>query len=89
MIKAYRCDEPMAKKKGIRQVCDRKCKNCICALAMSESGHEYHVGFGDGGTCANVMRRNKSMGLYQKPDGTSTPNDRSRVDWRFDRRRSD
>lgn len=89
MIKAYRCDEPMAIKKGIRQVCDRKCRDCICALAMSESGNEYHVGFADGGSCANVTRRNKTKGLYQRPDKDSKQNDRESVDWRFDKRRSE
>lgn len=89
MIKSYRCDKPMAIKKGIRQVCDRKCRDCICALAMSESGHEYHVGLSDGGTCSNVIRRNMSRGLFYKVDTTRKLNDRKSVDWRFDRRRSD
>ena len=87
MIKRYRCDKPMAIKKGIRQVCDRKCRD-ICALAMSESGHEYHVGLSDGGTCSNAIRRNMSRGLFYKVE-TRKLNDRKSVDWRFDRRRSD
>lgn len=53
----YRCDRPMADKKGISQTCDKNCGGCICALVMDESGQERHVNL-DGGSCGNVNRRN-------------------------------
>lgn len=91
-IKRYRCDMPMAIKKGVRQVCDRKCKNCLCAIAMSESGSEHHVGLADEGSCGNIVRRNRAkMDEALMADANRlgrTRNDRRRVDWRFDRRRS-
>ena len=90
MIKKYRCDKPMAEKKGILQVCDHDCKNCLCAMAMSESGAEYHVGITNSGTSANVTRRNHAMGFYIRPNEvTGKGKDRQTIDWRFDRRRSD
>lgn len=91
MIKQYRCDIPMATKKGIRRVCDRNCKHCLCALAMDGNGHEHHVGLVSG-SCANITRRNRARGYYTKVEADrfeNQTNDRRRVDWRFDRRRTD
>ena len=93
MIKSYRCDKPMAIKKGIRQNCDRDCRNCLCALAIDSFGHEHHVGMVEGsGSCGNITRRNRAMGYYYKADPDrfdTTVKDRHKVDWRNDRRRSE
>lgn len=92
MIVRYRCDVPMADKKGMRQVCDRKCRNCLCAIAMTGSGEEHHVGMVDEGSCGNVTRRNSakiSHALIQEANRLERiRNNRSRVDWRFDGRRA-
>lgn len=92
MIKRYRCDKPMAIKKGIRQVCDRQCKDCVCAIAKSGNGEEHHVGLTESGSCTNVLRRNQAKGLFTRlapEDERRRLNDRKRVDWRFDRRRGE
>ena len=58
MIVRYRCDVPMADKKGILRFCNKKCKECICAIAIDEWGRYEHVSMPDGGTCSNVTLRN-------------------------------
>lgn len=37
-----RCDEPMARRKGILQYCDRNCERCIAGIRMEDSGIEAH-----------------------------------------------
>lgn len=58
MITKYRCDEPMAKRWGIYGRCDKKCKNCLCAIGMDEWGKESHVMDMAKGTSANITVRN-------------------------------
>lgn len=53
----YRCDVPMAEKKDVSKGCDKNCRECLCALAMDESGQWRHVNL-DGGACANITKRN-------------------------------
>lgn len=43
MIIRYRCDHEMATKKGIRQICDKRCRYCLCAIRMNDHGVEAHV----------------------------------------------
>ena len=56
MIIRFRCDVPMSEKKGILRYCDKKCRNCLCALAMDEWGREEHVSLDQ--ECANFTLRN-------------------------------
>ena len=57
MIVRWRCDIQMAEKKRIRQVCNRKCQDCLCGIGMDEWGSEKHRSDMPEG-CANVMARN-------------------------------
>ena len=53
----YRCDHQMAIKKRVRQVCDKKCSQCMCAIWTDEFGNEGHNGdMRDG--CGNFQIRN-------------------------------
>lgn len=57
MIKKRRCDEPMARQKGILGNCHGSCYQCLCCIEMDEFGNESHVGFVHGGD-AGLMARN-------------------------------
>lgn len=57
MIVNYRCDHEMAVRKGIRQICDKRCKCCLCAIKKDEWGKEEHVGDMPQGS-ANFQIRN-------------------------------
>ena len=58
MIVRYRCDVPMARRKGILGKCDKRCRSCLCAIGMSEHGYESHVSLDQGGTSENLASRN-------------------------------
>lgn len=47
IVKRYRCDEPMARKKDILQLCDKRCSVCMAAIAVLSSGEEKHVPIDD------------------------------------------
>lgn len=38
----YRCDKPMAEKKGVLKCCNQKCDECPCAI-KNDGGSESHV----------------------------------------------
>lgn len=57
MIKKRRCDEPMARQKGILGKCRRNCPQCLCCIEMDEHGNESHVSIVHGGD-AGLMARN-------------------------------
>lgn len=59
MIKSWRCDVQMADKKGIRRICNGKCRECLCGIGMDEWGHERHRADMPEG-CDNVRIRNIS-----------------------------
>lgn len=92
MIIRYRCDRSMAIKKRVIFTCDRKCQNCLCALAKDEYGHEHHVGQSSGGVCGNITRRNFEVmnhdGQVAADRFDRQRDDRHKVDWRFDGRRN-
>lgn len=56
MKKRYRCDVPMAKKKGILKHCNSDCKDCLCAIKMSDDGSEEHVGLLNEGSPQFMMK---------------------------------
>ena len=43
MIVRYRCDVAMARSKGILRFCNKKCKDCLCAIRTNEHGEEEHT----------------------------------------------
>lgn len=43
MVRRYRCDKPMAHKKGLLKFCDRKCNRCVAGLAYGRGYIEGHV----------------------------------------------
>ena len=63
----YRCDYPMATKKGIRRHCDKKCGQCICAIATDEWGMESHVP-DLAQPCSNVTLRNLKVMMGREHD---------------------
>lgn len=56
MIIRYRCDRPMAEKKGVLQYCDRRCRECLCAIKIDEWGREEHNGDLQGGSSIFTAR---------------------------------
>lgn len=63
----YRCDRPMARKKGILRHCDKKCKYCLCAISMDEWGHEEHTPVMPGG-CTNFTVKNLKIMMGREHD---------------------
>lgn len=57
MRRKWRCDHQMAVKKGIRQVCDKRCNNCLCGIYTDEFGRTGHRADMRQG-CPNVLARN-------------------------------
>ena len=73
----YRCDVPMAKKKGILKYCDKKCRYCLCGIVMDERGYEFHVPDSLHG-CTNFVLRNYAKGKwvgYDRATGEELNND--------------
>lgn len=61
----YRCDEPMAKAKNVRRYCNKKCKECLCAISTDEWGREEHNVDLQTGRCTNISIRNqRTVGYY-------------------------
>lgn len=46
----------MAKKKGILKHCNSDCKDCLCAIKMSDDGSEEHVGLLNEGSPQFMMK---------------------------------
>lgn len=45
----YKCDVPMAKKKGIYRRCNKKCVDCLCGMRINEMGvYEHHADYQQG-----------------------------------------
>lgn len=47
MATRYRCDEPMAEKKGMLKYCNKRCMNCLCAIKTDALGNDSHVHFNE------------------------------------------
>lgn len=67
-MKKYKCDIPMATKKGIRQVCNGKCNQCLCAISIDDWGREEHVP-DLGQPCGNFTLRNLRVMSGRDRDG--------------------
>lgn len=42
MVRRQRCDKPMAEKKGLLDICDHKCSQCIACIVELADGTAVH-----------------------------------------------
>lgn len=66
----WRCDHEMATKKGIRQICDKKCNQCLCGIYTDEWGREGHRADMPNG-CWNFTIRNLTYSVGRKRNDQS------------------
>lgn len=69
----YRCDIQMALKKGIRQICNKRCKSCLCAIRTDEWGREGHVPDLRGGSPNFMLRNTITMSGYDREGKRGRP----------------
>ena len=62
MIISIRCDEPMAKKKGLLP-CNKRCRTCVACIRRNEYGQEGHV-WNLRGSCPALAARNMAIRSY-------------------------
>lgn len=56
VIVSRRCDEPMARRKGLLGYCQHRCSECLCCIEKDAHGSEQHVSIVRGGDPGLIAR---------------------------------
>ena len=66
MVRTYRCDIPMARKKGLLRICNKRCSECVAAITMGPGYIEAHVPLQDERGFSDPKLVMRNMTIYTR-----------------------